>query len=107
MEAPSETQFPLCRCRKVASLKTAWTNANPGRRFLGCGRYGMTGACKFFAWVDDPADDQYRKVILGLLRRVKEYEMEANKAKEKKHLKKKTLFVFILGLFIVFVGFMK
>ncbi|XP_050236148.1 uncharacterized protein LOC126686157 [Mercurialis annua] len=103
MEAMCEGKFPLCRCHKVASLKTAWTNANPGRRFLGCGRYGMPGACNFFDWFDDPADEQYKRVIVGLLRRVREHELEAEKQKEKKQ--KKNVFVVILVLFILFLGF--
>ncbi|CAN8318713.1 unnamed protein product [Cochlearia groenlandica] len=41
----------LCNCGKVAMVKQAWTDSNPGRRFYRCGE-GWRGVCDFFAWYD-------------------------------------------------------
>ncbi|CAL1382811.1 unnamed protein product [Linum trigynum] len=32
---------PFCHCGEPTDLKTSWTEANPGRRFYGCSRYGV------------------------------------------------------------------
>ncbi|KAI8566008.1 hypothetical protein RHMOL_Rhmol02G0005800 [Rhododendron molle] len=57
MATPIQTQNwvdAYCRCGEKAPLRTSKTNANPGRRFLGCVNYEENNACKFFIWVDPP-----------------------------------------------------
>ncbi|XVF48024.1 hypothetical protein PTKIN_Ptkin03bG0157300 [Pterospermum kingtungense] len=51
-------------------MRTAWSNQNPGRRFLGCKGYGSSSACGFFAWYDPPMPDRARIVVLGLLKKI-------------------------------------
>ncbi|KAI8571748.1 hypothetical protein RHMOL_Rhmol01G0142800 [Rhododendron molle] len=44
----------LCGCGLRAPLRTALTEPNVGRRFLGCVNYKGDNPCKFFDWVDPP-----------------------------------------------------
>ncbi|XP_058194354.1 uncharacterized protein LOC131311052 [Rhododendron vialii] len=67
-EEEMEGQF--CYCGKVGKTTTSWTDSNPGRRFIGCERYGKDGACGFFVWVDPPMCARSRVVIPGLLRSI-------------------------------------
>ena len=36
-----------CLCGEVVEIRTAWTGANPGRRFLGCNKFGVKLIIKF------------------------------------------------------------
>ncbi|KAB1224386.1 Receptor-like protein 12 [Morella rubra] len=36
----SDVEAHVCNCGLQASLRTSWTEKNPGRRFFGCPRYG-------------------------------------------------------------------
>ncbi|KAL2537727.1 GRF-type domain-containing protein [Forsythia ovata] len=58
----------ICHCGHFTTLKTSWTETNPGRRFRGCKFYGRPDACDFFSWLDPPAHPRYKSVINGLLR---------------------------------------
>ncbi|KAJ4813130.1 GRF zinc finger protein [Rhynchospora pubera] len=81
--------FPNCHCNELAVLKTSWTIANPGRRFLGCPNYdGLNPgrSCGFFFWYDAPVQDRAKEVINGLLGRLNNLEREKN-AKESKEKK--------------------
>ncbi|XP_050219102.1 uncharacterized protein LOC126669631 [Mercurialis annua] len=98
------SSLPMCNCGQIAILKTAWTNANPGRRFLGCSRYGTMGACNYFAWFDDETCDHTRVVILGLLKKLRKYELEADKAREKRTSKKKIVAVIIMVVVAFILG---
>ncbi|KAL2547593.1 GRF-type domain-containing protein [Forsythia ovata] len=58
----------MCMCGQIAAMRTAWTENNPGRRFLGCSYYGRQDACDYFKWVDPPLlHPRYKSVINGLL----------------------------------------
>lgn len=62
--------LPNCRCGVRCKLQVSWTEANPGRRFLGCGKYDRTSThCGFFSWYDPPTPKFAGKVIIGLLRK--------------------------------------
>ncbi|KAI8573007.1 hypothetical protein RHMOL_Rhmol01G0245500 [Rhododendron molle] len=51
----TEEQFDVqCGCGVKAPLRTALTNPNVGRRFLGCVNYKSDNGCKYFHWVDPP-----------------------------------------------------
>ena len=48
--------IPMCDCNEIAVLKMSHTNVNPGRRFLGCARFGVSNYfvlfCSWFrVWV--------------------------------------------------------
>ncbi|KAK8492447.1 hypothetical protein V6N11_034858 [Hibiscus sabdariffa] len=46
-----ETNAPSCFCGRPASLRTAWTDNNAGRRFYGCANHGhgfRRRSCNFF-----------------------------------------------------------
>ncbi|WMV21391.1 hypothetical protein MTR67_014776 [Solanum verrucosum] len=52
-------------------MKTSWTQSNPGRRFLCCKIHFAQGGCGYFRWYGDEMPAQARRVIWGLLKRVK------------------------------------
>ncbi|KAL2556444.1 uncharacterized protein Fot_01183 [Forsythia ovata] len=59
----------MCLCGQIAATRTAWTENNRGRRFLGCSYYGRPNSCDYFKWVDPPLiHPRYKSVINGLLR---------------------------------------
>ncbi|KAK8574053.1 hypothetical protein V6N13_097047 [Hibiscus sabdariffa] len=43
----SRREIPKCNCGLDADLRTSWSNANPGRRFFGCSKYGAGRNCNF------------------------------------------------------------
>ncbi|WMV29314.1 hypothetical protein MTR67_022699 [Solanum verrucosum] len=63
-------------------MKTSWTQSNPGRRFLCCKTSKARGGCGYFRWYDDEMSAQARRVIWGLLKRVKTYELERNRSRK-------------------------
>ncbi|KAL2505037.1 GRF-type domain-containing protein [Abeliophyllum distichum] len=71
MENDGATQIneqTMCLCGRIAAIRTAWTDNNLGRRFLGCSYYGHPDACDYFKWVDSPLFNPcYKSVIDGLL----------------------------------------
>ncbi|KAI8574206.1 hypothetical protein RHMOL_Rhmol01G0336600 [Rhododendron molle] len=91
------TQFYYCR--KVGKITCSWTDSNPGRRFIGCERYGVTnfytldismalktrekGACGYFVWVDPPMCERSKVVIFGLLRSLSKHEAVIKREKKK------------------------
>ncbi|KAL2524849.1 zinc finger protein [Abeliophyllum distichum] len=90
----------LCRCGTRIEMKTSWTQANPGRRFLTCQRrlvapfaqaslfifldifidtetvifLQQNGGCGFFSWCDPPMCPRSVEIIPGLLRSKNAYE---------------------------------
>ncbi|KAG8370978.1 hypothetical protein BUALT_Bualt13G0039400 [Buddleja alternifolia] len=74
-------ETPRCDCRMASKLQCAWTDANPGRRFYGCGQYGQVGECRYFAWFDPPMCERSRHVIPGLLRSLRRVETELHRVK--------------------------
>ncbi|TKY67447.1 cyanogenic beta-glucosidase [Spatholobus suberectus] len=72
----------FCNCGIPCKLQTSWTERNPGRRFYGCGRYGLSSHCDYFSWFDPPTTSQARRVIDDLMNKNKELmeEMVAQKA---------------------------
>ncbi|KAL8133910.1 hypothetical protein AgCh_009103 [Apium graveolens] len=72
-----------CYCDKWVVERTARTQINAGRRFLGCVD-GYNG-CGFFMWVDAPFVNRSLGVINGLLRRIRDNEEQ--ECSNKKRLK--------------------
>ncbi|KAL3643472.1 hypothetical protein CASFOL_014287 [Castilleja foliolosa] len=60
----------ICKCGKLAKLRTSSTRGNPGRKFHGCVDWKI-GGCNF-----------YYTVILGLHRSLIEREVEIKKLSE-------------------------
>ncbi|CAL1396134.1 unnamed protein product [Linum trigynum] len=65
---------PLCRCAVPAVLRTSWTDANPGRRFFGCANYRGANACNYFRWIDPPLEDNIKRLVLAMHKRIREVE---------------------------------
>nr|GEW71590.1 zinc finger, GRF-type [Tanacetum cinerariifolium] len=56
----------FCWCRRVAIIKTSWTDAHPGHCF---NNYPITGSqCSWIDWVDPPMCARAVQIIPGLLR---------------------------------------
>ncbi|XVF70944.1 hypothetical protein PTKIN_Ptkin11bG0202900 [Pterospermum kingtungense] len=70
MEFQNE-HLTFCSCGILADFRTAWSNQNPRRRFLGCKSYGSPSVCGFFRWYDPPMTERARTVIAGLLKKVR------------------------------------
>ncbi|GJS35339.1 zinc finger, GRF-type containing protein [Tanacetum coccineum] len=57
----------LCFCGLPAVTQTSWTDANPGRRFLGCPK--IEGQrCIYFHLLNPPMCQRAMLIIPGLLR---------------------------------------
>ncbi|KAM6551555.1 hypothetical protein CsatB_001363 [Cannabis sativa] len=74
----------LCRCDppRVVEMKTSWTNKNPGRRFVRCPFHQQEQACNFWMWYDPPMCERALVVIPGLLRKIRNLEMEVSNLSE-------------------------
>ncbi|XP_058768557.1 uncharacterized protein At4g04775-like [Vicia villosa] len=61
-----------CRCGLDAPLMTSWTDANPGRRFYGCGMYKIQGykRCNHFVWYDEEMGPRAKDMISKLNQRL-------------------------------------
>ncbi|KAG5568863.1 hypothetical protein H5410_064123, partial [Solanum commersonii] len=72
----------LCRCGVNAELKTSRTQLNTGRRIFCCKKTKRKGGCDYFRWYDDELPPQAKKIIWGLLKRIKSYEQERKWARK-------------------------
>ncbi|XP_058725508.1 uncharacterized protein LOC131596784 [Vicia villosa] len=61
-----------CKCGLDAPLMTSWTDANPGRRFYGCGMYKLYGkkGCSHFEWYDEEMSLRAKDLICSLEQRL-------------------------------------
>ncbi|KAL3640027.1 hypothetical protein CASFOL_014995 [Castilleja foliolosa] len=71
----------LCKCGKLAKIRTSSTRDNPGRKFHGCVDW-KNGGCNFFSWADEDQGPIDYTVILGLHRSLVEREVEMKKLVE-------------------------
>ncbi|KAL8198122.1 hypothetical protein R6Q57_030170 [Mikania cordata] len=62
----SNAHLVLCNCGGFTTIKTSWTQQNPGRRFFCC-----DGRCGFVRWVDPPVPDRASLLITGLVNSLK------------------------------------
>nr|KAJ0203201.1 hypothetical protein LSAT_V11C500271740 [Lactuca sativa] len=58
----------MCFCGREAVVRTSWTSANPGRRFLSCPQKGSR--CQFLGWIDPPMCARAMLIIPELLRNI-------------------------------------
>ncbi|KAK6150062.1 hypothetical protein DH2020_017587 [Rehmannia glutinosa] len=79
----------FCNCGRNATMKTSWTDLNPGRRYMACQKFKEVGGCTFFNWIDPPMCSRARQIIPGLLKKinkledqVKEFEKLEDQVKE-------------------------
>ncbi|XP_020082379.1 uncharacterized protein LOC109705975 [Ananas comosus] len=86
---------PLCHCGLPYTIKTSWTQNNPGRRFYGCPRYRMqeSNACNYFGWYDPQFTSQSISMVNGLLESNNKLREEAAVAAKRKRWK---LTVFVI-----------
>ena len=84
----------VCYCGKVATVRTSWTVANPGRKFYGCEEYAQKG-CGFFKWYDGTCDrcDRSTEIIGGLLTTIRDLELQIKKLEVKRRYIKFVLWV--------------
>ncbi|KAK4435697.1 hypothetical protein Salat_0733200 [Sesamum alatum] len=69
MEPEDSACVRICKCGNDLTVRTSWTNSNPGRRFRGCS--GDTGVyCGVFEWIDPPMCRRAKDVIPDLLNRI-------------------------------------
>ncbi|CAI9276362.1 unnamed protein product [Lactuca saligna] len=64
----SKSPSPLLIISREAVVRTSWTSANPGRRFLSCPQKGSR--CRFLGWIDPPMCARSMLIIPGLLRNI-------------------------------------
>ncbi|XP_047261258.1 uncharacterized protein LOC124894759 [Capsicum annuum] len=77
----SENDYRYCKCGHQALLKTSWTQQNPGRRFSTCKLSKKLGGCDNFHWYEERHPSQANRVIWGLLKKVKPFEENQNRAR--------------------------
>ncbi|CAL5205904.1 unnamed protein product [Lathyrus oleraceus] len=106
----------VCKCGLDAPLMTTWRNANPGRRFYGCGMYKVQGFKKYnhFVWLDEEMNPRAKELISALLKnineekaRVKSYKVKEEELKMKVKMLKKQLkinWMLLFGMLFAFVG---
>ncbi|WCJ43573.1 hypothetical protein M5689_024305 [Euphorbia peplus] len=71
-----------CYCNQRARRRTAWTELNIGKRFLGCGRYPGVNACNFFKWLDDPPIcDRGREILEEMKHKIGNYNDEIHECR--------------------------
>ncbi|KAI5433591.1 hypothetical protein KIW84_020758 [Lathyrus oleraceus] len=75
----------VCKCSLDAQLITTRTNANPGRRFYGCGMYKIQGykKCSHFIWLDEEMNPRTKKLIYTLLKNINEENVKVKSYKAK------------------------
>ncbi|OIT35155.1 hypothetical protein A4A49_55829, partial [Nicotiana attenuata] len=89
-----------CRCGPLCELKISWSAANPGRRYFVCKIGKDNGGCKYFRWFEDEFPEQANRVIWGLLKRVKAFDQERDRAKKWKNT---IMFVAVLVALIIWL----
>nr|GMC67475.1 GRF zinc finger protein [Ipomoea batatas] len=68
-----------CHCGLLAPVKMSWSNANPGKRYRACQRYGGHGSCRFFQWLDFDVTERVAQLIRGLLKRLDKQQNQIQK----------------------------
>ena len=61
--------------------------------------------CNYFLWIDPPVDDQSRVVILGLLKRIKEIEIERDEDRRRLKMQKSIIFGLIMFVVVMIMGY--
>ncbi|KAM7517495.1 hypothetical protein LguiB_016457 [Lonicera macranthoides] len=91
----------LCNCGLPVVVRASWTDSNMGRRFRGCQLFGAEVGCGFFRWVDPPMCARALQIILGLLRRITEYEHQIMNSKKREKWLWISLAVAVLIIFVL------
>ncbi|KAK9049677.1 hypothetical protein SSX86_031354 [Deinandra increscens subsp. villosa] len=88
----------VCYCGHQTTIRTSWTDANPGRRFYSCAQ--KESSCNFFLWVDPPMCRRAVEIIPGLLRSINELQSVAKRI-ETSNRRMKIILVFCLLYFVL------
>ncbi|BFG32531.1 hypothetical protein CerSpe_188050 [Prunus speciosa] len=75
-----DEEAPMCWCGNAATIRTSWTNSNPGRRFSMCAA---------------------KAVIPGLLKSRNKLEKSVAKARQRE----KVVWVLLVALWVLFASF--
>ena len=62
-------------------------------------------ACNYFLWIDPSVDDQSRVGILGLLKRIKEIEIERDEDSRRLKMQKSVIFGLIVFVVVMIMGY--
>ncbi|KAL8263918.1 hypothetical protein R6Q59_022048 [Mikania micrantha] len=89
----------VCHCGRLATMKTSWTNNNPGRRFYTCPV--SKSKCNFFIWIDPPMCARSSVIIPGLLRSREQFEQRVKEQSGQLHRKN----MWLIGRWLFFVAF--
>ncbi|XP_019184342.1 PREDICTED: uncharacterized protein LOC109179290 [Ipomoea nil] len=73
----------VCECGQELSLRTSWTNDNPGRRYWECSGCKDGSSYTFVKWYDPPMCPRSKRIIPGLLKKINKCEEEKAKLKSK------------------------
>ncbi|CAB4264811.1 unnamed protein product [Prunus armeniaca] len=98
-------EAPMCWCGKVATIRTSWTDSNPGRRFSMCAakvretKKGLKG-CQFWAWFDPAMCERSKAVIPGLLKSRNKLEKSMAKARQRE----KVVWVLLVASWVLFAS---
>ncbi|BFG32530.1 hypothetical protein CerSpe_188040 [Prunus speciosa] len=101
-----DEEAPMCWCGNAATIRTSWTNSNPGRRFSMCAakvrenNKGFKG-CQFWAWFDPEMCERSKAVIPGLLKSRNKLEKSVAKARQRE----KVVWVLLVALWVLFASF--
>ncbi|KAK6151063.1 hypothetical protein DH2020_015995 [Rehmannia glutinosa] len=77
----------ICRCGRLTTKKTSWTDLNPGRRYAACERFREVGGCSYFEWIDPLMCDRAWQIIPGLLRRANRLQDELKRLEDEEKMK--------------------
>ncbi|PQM32635.1 uncharacterized protein Pyn_32818 [Prunus yedoensis var. nudiflora] len=100
-----DEEVPMCWCGKAATIRTSWTDLNPGRRFSMCAakvretNEGLKG-CQFWAWFDPAMCERSKVVISGLLKSQNRLEKSVAKARQRE----KVVWVILVASWVLFAS---
>lgn len=95
----------MCWCGKAATIRTSWTDSNPGRRFSMCAakvretKRGFKG-CEFWAWFDPAMCARSKAVIPGLLKSRNKLEKSMAMARQRE----KVVWVLLVASWVLFAS---
>ncbi|CAB4264157.1 unnamed protein product [Prunus armeniaca] len=101
-----DEEAPMCWYGKAATIRTSWTDSNPGRRFSMCAAKvreskGFKG-CQFWAWFDPAMCERSKAVIPGLLKSRNKLEKSVAKARQRE----KVVWVLLVASWVLFASIM-
>ncbi|KAF5784436.1 putative transcription factor GRF family [Helianthus annuus] len=87
-----------CSCGRTATIRTSWTDDNPGRRFYSC--LFKPSNYPFIGWVDPLMCLRSIRIIPGLLRKINNLQAKLFVREQEIRKKKRVIWLLILALVI-------